>query len=492
VAQISETEIQRIVQDVLRSLGNEATRAAPAAAGPPVSPAAAPSTAPPVTGDHGVFERVDEAVAASEAAFHALGEVTLAQRGEIIRAIRRTCEANAEDFSRRTVEETGIGRVDHKIEKHLAAARLTPGIEDLEQKAWTGDHGLTVVEMAPWGVIGAVLPATHPVPTLTSNAIGMIAAGNSVYFGPHPASKAVSAHAVRLYNQAIVAAGGPRNLITTVQNPTIEAAQEMFKHPTVSLLVITGGPGVVKAAMSASKKAICAGPGNPPVVVDETADLKKAARDIFTGATFDNNIICISEKEVFCVESVFEELKRNLIDCGSYELSSYQIEQLAKLAFGVETATTCAGARLNRDMVGRDASVLAKMIGLTVDPGIELLIGETEFGNVFVQEEQMMPFLPLVRCPNVDQAIDMAKRAERNFRHTAIIHSKNVETMTKMAKVMDCSVFVKNGPSMAGDGLGGEGYMSFSIATPTGEGITSTRTFTRQRRCTLVDYFRIV
>lgn len=490
MAQISESEIQKIVQDVLRTLGKESPPAPAPTVSAPTSPA--PVSTPPVTGDNGVFERVDEAAAAAEVAFRELSGMTLAQRGEVIRAIRHTCEANAEDFSRRSVEETGIGRVDHKIEKHLAAARLTPGIEDLEQKAWTGDHGLTVVEMAPWGVIGAVLPSTHPVPTMTSNAIGMIAAGNSVVFGPHPRSKAVAAYAVKMYNQAIVAAGGPRNLITTVQNPTIEAAQELFKHPKIALLVITGGPGVVKAAMNSGKRAVCAGPGNPPVVVDETADLKKAARDIFAGATFDNNILCIGEKEVFCIEPVFDELKRNLIDCGSYELSSYQIEQLAKVAFGVETATTCAGARLNRDLVGKDASVLAKAIGLTVDPSIQLLIGETTFDNVFVQEEQMMSFLPLVRCRNVDEAIDMARRAEHDFRHTAIIHSKNVETMTKMAKIMDCTVFVKNGPSMAGDGLGGEGYMSFSIATPTGEGITSARTFTRQRRCTLVDYFRIV
>jgi len=491
VAEISEGEIQKIVESVLKSLGKESGRAAAEA---PAAPAVAPSPppSPPVTGDYGVFERVDEAVAAAEAAFHELSAMTLVQRGEIIRAIRRTCETNAEDFSRRTVQETGIGRIDHKIEKHLAAARLTPGIEDLAQQAWTGDHGLTVVEMAPWGVIGAVTPSTHPVPTLTSNAIGMIAAGNSIVFGPHPRAKGVSAYAVKLYNQAVTAAGGPRNLVTTISNPTIEAAQQMFAHPRIRLLLVTGGPGVVKAAMNSGKRAICAGPGNPPVVVDETADLKKAARDVFAGATFDNNILCISEKEIFVVEQVFEEFKRNLVDCGSYELSSYQIEQLAKVAFNVDKGVGCANPVLNRDLVGKDASVLARAIGLSVDPGVQLLIGETPLDHVFVHEEQMMPFVPLVRARSVDEAIEMARRAEHGFGHTAIMHSRNVANMSKMAKIMNTTVFVKNGPSMAGDGLGGEGFMSFSIATPTGEGITSTRTFTRQRRCVLVDYFRIV
>ena len=487
VAQISESGIQTIVENVLASLRR--SPGAPQSA-QPLSIPTCPTARSPSAGEDGVFESTDQAVEASTGAFRELSLLSLVQRGKIISAIRKTCEEHAEDFARRALEETKIGRLDHKVEKHRVAARLTPGIEDLEQKAWTGDHGLTVVEMAPYGVIGAVLPATHPVPTIVSNAIAMVAAGNSVVFAPHPAAKSVSALAIQRFSRAIVAAGGPRNLLTTVRTPSIEEAQVLFNHPKVRLLVVTGGPGVVKAAMACPKKAIVAGPGNPPVVVDETADLKKAARDIFDGAVFDNNVLCIAEKEVFVVDPVADQLKRHFIECGSYELSTNQISQLADVAFLERREGE--HAVLNRDLVGRDASVLARAIGLEIDPKIELLIGECEFDCPFVQEEQMMPFIPIVRCRDVDQAIDMAFRAEHGFGHTALIHSKNVETMSKMARIMDTTIFVKNGSSAAGNGLGGEGYNSFTIATPTGEGITHAQTFTRQRRCVLVDYFRIV
>ena len=343
--------------------------------------------------------------------------------------------------------------------------------------------------MAPFGVVAAVTPSTHPVPTTVNNAISLISAGNSAVFAPHPQAKNISTVGIQLLNRAIVSAGGPPNLLVSVHEPTIESAQALFTHNDVDLLLVTGGGGVVTAAMKAPKRAICAGPGNPPVVVDETADLVKAAADTVAGGAFDNNILCIGEKEVFVVQTVADEFKRNVLANDCFELDRGQIEKLTQTAFPTDAQGNWG---MNRDLVGRNASVLADAIGVSVPVETEMLIGEVEFGHPFVMREQMMPFLPIVRVPDVNTGIDMAIEAEHDYKHTAVMHSKNVENMTNMARKCRCTLFIKNGPSTAGLGAGGEGYTSFSIATPTGEGVTSARTFTRQRRCTLVDYFRII
>lgn len=438
--------------------------------------------------DNGIFSKVDSSVAAAIRAQKALVAMTLEQRGKIIEAIRKLSRDYAEDFSRRTLDETGMGRLEDKIQKHRVAADATPGIEDLEANSWTGDHGLTVVEMAPYGVVGAITPSTHPVPTMINNAICIISAGNSVVFNAHPSAKNVSTYAVRLLNKVIQGEGGPANLISTIAEPTLETVNELFTHKGVRILLVTGGPGVAKAALASPKKAIVAGPGNPPAVVDETADINKAAKDIIDGGSFDNNILCIGEKQVFVVDSVADELKRHMIEYGARELNGEQIKKLTEEAFKPGPDGELV---VNRDLVGKSAWVLAECIGLKVSESLRMLIGETDPDHVFVQEEQMMPFLPIVRVSDVDEAIRLAIISEHGYKHTAIIHSRNIDNMHRMACAADTTIFVKNGPSFAGVGLGGEGFGTYSIAGPTGEGLTSPRTFTRQRRCALVDYFRI-
>ncbi|HEV7998539.1 MAG TPA: aldehyde dehydrogenase, partial [Planctomycetaceae bacterium] len=376
------------------------------------------------------------------------------------------------------------------IEK-LQIVKLVPGIEFLKCDAVSGDHGLTVTEYAPFGVIGAVTPVTHSLPTLAGNVVNMLAAGNTVVFNPHPSGARVACEGVRRFNRAIHQAIGVENLITIVGEPTLETAGQLFDHRGVRLLVATGGPGVARAALASKKRAIVAGPGNPPVVVDETADLENAARSIVTGAAYDNNLLCIAEKEVFAVEKIFDALLEAVGRHGGFRLNASQIDALTKLAFAPPEK---AGGHpvLNRDLIGKDAAVLASLIGVRVPAGTQILYGETDVDNPFVPEEQMMPFVPFVRARDAMHAIDLAFEFEHNFRHTSLIHSRNVRTMTTMGRRMDTTLFVKNGPCMAGLGLGGEGYLSYSIATPTGEGVTNPLTFTRQRRCAMVDDLRII
>ena len=441
-------------------------------------------------GDWGVFNNVDAAVAAANAAFEKLKSASMEDRGTAIQIVKDICFDQAEELGTAELAETQIGRLDHKIEK-LQIIKRVPGIEYLKCDAVTGDNGLTVTEYAPFGVIGSITPVTHSLPTLAANFVNMVSAGNTIVVNPHPSGAGIACEGVRRFNKAIYEAIGINNLVTIIGTPTIESADEIFQHRGVKLLCVTGGPAVARAALASNKRAIVAGPGNPPVVVDETADIDNAARSIVTGAAYDNNLLCIGEKEVFAVESIFDQLMDSVGRSGGYRLNASQIDALTKAAFSPPKETG-GHWMLNRDLVGKDPAVLAAAIGLSIPAGTQILYGETDTSNPFVPEEQMMPFVPFVRARCADHAIEMALEFEHGFRHTGIIHTTNVKNMTKMGRLMETTLFIKNGPCGAGLGLGGEGYLSFSIATPTGEGVTNPLTFTRQRRCTLVDDLRII
>jgi len=455
-------------------------------------PGAAPFVAPAgggSTGRDGVFATIDQAVMAAAEAQREFAKRPVEDRALAIARIRRICVDQAETLGREEFDETKIGRLAHKIEKLRVVADRVPGTEFLRTDAFSGGNGIALQEYAPFGVIGAITPVTHSLPTLAGNAINMLASGNTVVFNAHPSGAKIAAKGVRLFNRAIREAIGLDNLLTIVEVPTLESAQQLFDHREVKLICVTGGPAVARAALKSPKRAIVAGPGNPPVVVDETADLKNAAVSIIAGAAFDNNLLCIGEKEVFAVASIFEELMTEMSRAGAVRLDKAQIEALTRVAF---TPGEGGKVLLNKDLVGKDAAVLARAAGFSVPEKTELLFGETSADNPFVDHEQMMPFVPFVRASDVDQAIALAKKYEHGYRHTAIIHSRNVDTITRMGREMDTTLFAQNGPSTAGLGLGGEGYVSFSIATPTGEGVTTPLTFTRQRRSTTVKAMRVL
>ncbi len=440
----------------------------------------------------GVFTCVNEAVAAANEAFGRLCELSLEDRKRIIDHVRRISIEQSVELGTMEMEETRIGRLEHKIEKLTVLGERTPGVEFLRSEVFSGDHGLTVIEHAPFGVIGVITPVTHSLPTITGNAVSMIAGGNTLVVNPHPAGKRVAVEGVRRFNEAIYRDLGVDNLISIIAEPTLETAAAIFEHRDVALICVTGGPAVARAAMNSGKRAIVAGPGNPPVVVDETADLDRAARSIIQGAAYDNNLLCIAEKEVFVVDKVFEAMASAMQRAGAVRLNAREIDALTRVAITRVGEGERAHDVPSKDFLGQDAAVLARGIGKQMSDDVELLFGETDETNPFVPVEQMMPFVPFVRCRDVDDAIAKAKHYEHGFRHTSIIHSTNVHNMTKMGRAMDTTLFVKNGPSMASLGLGGEGYLSYSIATPTGEGVTTPLTFTRERRCSMIDDLRII
>ncbi len=481
----TEADIQNIVSSVLKSLGTSV---------PAAKIGEWNSTSYNGRKLIGVFEDMRDAIDAAGAGYRAVRAMTLAEREKIIAKIRELTREEAPIMAALGVAETKMGRVDHKTAKHMLVADKTPGTSDIVSQVKTGDDGLTLTEMAPFGVVGSITPSTNPSETVICNSIGMIAAGNGVVFNPHPGAISTSNYAVDLVNRASAMAGGPDILVASVAKPTLESADVMYKHPSIRLLVCTGGPGVVKSVLSSGKKAIGAGAGNPPVIVDDTADIKKAGKDIIDGCSFDNNLPCIAEKEVFAFASIADELIDAMLKNGAYLISKEQAARLAEIVLvdKKNPKTGVISKTVSRDCVGRDARVLLDKIGIKVGSEIRCIICETEFEHPFVQHELMMPILPIVRVDNIDTAIDLAVKAEHGNRHTAHMHSKNIDHLTRFARAVETTIFVKNAPSYAGIGFGGEGHTTFTIAGPTGEGITSAKSFTRLRRCVMVDNFRII
>ncbi len=488
MTRIQQDEVRSIVRRVRQRFGRPAddvaaATSAPPRPGSPSGPAAAP-------GD-GIFPTVDAAVDAARTAFFRYREMGLDRRHEVVDAIRRSMRQHVEELSRKAWEETGLGRVADKIQKNLLVIDKTPGPEDLEPRAVTGDRGMMITEYAPYGVVAAITPTTNPTATIINNTIAVVSAGNGLVLNVHPNAKGVSVATVRWINQAIVEAGGPPNLVTCIPEPTLESAQQLMAHPRTRILMVTGGPGVVKAALETDKKAITAGPGNPPIVVDETADLELAGREIVRGASFDNNVICTDEKEIIVVASVADRLLQELEKNDCYLLQEHELKKLERVIF-TELGAPRKPGRINPRWIGKNAGRILGEIGIQAGDEVRLAIAEVPVEHSLIWTEQMMPVMPLVRVRDVGAAIDLAVQAEHGFGHTACIYSRNVDTITRLARAIDVSIFVANGPTLAGLGSGGEGYTSFSIASPTGEGLTRPRTFSRERRLTVAGGLRIV
>ena len=435
-----------------------------------------------------LFDDVNDAIDTAVRAQQRLAEMTLEERSKLVEAMRVCAREHAEELAILAHEETGYGKVPHKIAKNLLAANKTPGVEDLHPTAYSGDDGLTLVETAPYGVIGSITPSTNPTATVINNSISMIAAGNAVVYNPHPAAKRSSQRTMELLNQAIIDAGGPNGLITAPKEPTMDTSAVIMSHKAIKMLAVTGGEAVVAVAMKSGKKCVAAGPGNPPVIVDETANIPDAAQKIVDGASFENNILCVAEKECFMVSSIADELMSKRQQCGAFRVYGEDIDKIVRTVLVQKDGKYV----INRKFVGHDATYILRESGVQFTGDPVLVIAEVDRFHPFVEVEMLMPVLGMVRVANFDEALNEAFRAEHGCQHSALIHSTNIHNMSRAAKRMNTTIFVKNAPSYSGLGFGGEGYTTLTIATPTGEGLTSAKTFTRARRCVLKGDFRII
>lgn len=469
MAQIDEKQIEEIVSQVLRTLqqNGPVTTAQPA-----VSTGASSSRA-------GVFGTAAEAIAAAKTAQAALVKLGFAKRREIIEAIKEVSLANARRLADLAVQDTKMGNAAHKVMKNEGAVTLSPGLEDLLSEAVSGDAGTLLIEYVPFGVINSITPTTNPTSTVINHAIIMLAAGNAVVFSPHPNARDCTEETMHVINEAIVKAGGPANLLTSVANASLRTAKEIMDHADIAMVVATGGASVVRAALSSGKKTIAAGPGNPPAIIDETAEIQEAAKHVIAGTSFDNNLLCIGEKALFVIESVANETIRELTRSGGHLLNANQREALE--------AIVTENGESNKEYIGKDATTILNAAGITAPAGTVAIVVEVPADHGFVINEYLMPILPVVRCRDFDEALAGAIRAEDGRGHTAVLHTNNTKRITQFSKAMDCSVTVINAPSYASCGLEGEGYLAMTIAGPTGEGFTRPRTFTRQRRLTLAN-----
>ncbi|MDR0382169.1 MAG: aldehyde dehydrogenase [Oscillospiraceae bacterium] len=426
-----------------------------------------------------------QAVSASRKAYREYAALSLAYRRAILAAVKSRLVPLVPDMAARELDETGMGSKRDKIVKLMLAIHKTPGVEDLITEVITGDDGMTLCEYSAYGVICAVQPGTNPCATLINNTIGMLAAGNSVIHIPHPRCLAVSQFAVRHIDEAIREVCGIQNLVASLSESSMLLADEIMSHPDVAMVVATGGGRMLGKALSNAKRVIGAGQANPVAIVDETADLEKAARDIVDGASFDHNIMCTSEKNIVVVSAAadaFVEALRRQDVC--YVNSEAEMLALTK-------ATVTADLLMNRALEGKSANAILDAAGIRCDRAVRLIVVDTVKTHPFVTLEMLMPLVPLVRVKDFDAALETALFIEQELRHTAVIHSRSVDRLNRAAQIMQTSVFVKNGPSLVGLGLNGEGNTSFTVANLTGEGVTTARHFARRRRCTLTSGFSI-
>ena len=432
-----------------------------------------------------IYSSVTDAVAAAKGAYSRYSKLTLNERQEILEGVKKALRPIANELAAMTVSETGMGNVCDKAQKIKLAIEKTPGVEDLITEVNTGDHGMTLYELSPFGIVCAVQPCTNPCATLISNTIGMLAAGNAIIHCPHPRAVKVSQFLTTIISETIRSISGIDNLVVTLHVSLMGFTTEVMSHPDVDLVVCTGGSGSLRQAMTSGKKVIGAGPANPVAIVDATANFEKAARDIVRGACFDNNLMCTSEKCMVVEEKAADRFIFELLKNGVYYVKNE--EEIQKLLDAAVTGDFV----INKKLEGRSANEILEYAGIPCNGTIKLIVAETERIHPFVTLELLMPLVPLVKAADFEEALEIALDVEQGYKHTATIHSESIEHLNQAAKEMQTSVFVKNGPSFMGIGFDKEGHTSFTIATTTGEGTTTARHFARRRRCTLTSGFSI-
>ena len=461
MSNIDEAKIREIAERVVRELERE--NAAPANA-------SAPSA--------GVFQTPDEAVRAAREAQKRYAAAGIEMRKRVVEAMREVGRRRAQELADMAAAETKMGRAEHKRIKNEGAANLSPGVEEIEAQAETDENGVLIVERAPIGLINAVTPTTNPTSTIINNAIIMLAGGNAVVFSPHPRAAQCCLQTMSYLNEAIQAAGGPPNLLAAVAEPSLKHASALMKHDSIDAVCATGGGGVVRAALESGKKTWAAGPGNPPALVDETADLENAAQAVIEGASFDNNLLCIGEKACVAVDSIADELLREMTRRGGHLLRPPELPALMK--------AVAPEGKPNPDMIGQDASVILNAAGIRAPSDALAVLAETNADHLLAMDEFLAPIVPFIRARSFEEAVQLCVQIEGGRGHTGMIHTARTDRVGEYARAMQIGILVANAPSFACGGIGGPGFLAMSVAGRTGEGFTRPSHFTTERRMSLI------
>lgn len=349
------------------------------------------------------------------------------------------------------VEETGRGIYEDKITKNIFATEYI--YHSLKYDKTVGiiseDDAAGIFEIAdPIGVIAGVTPVTNPTSTTMFKAIIAIKTRNPIVFAFHPSAQGCSSEAAKILRDAAVKAGAPENCIQWIEKPSIETTKALMNHPGISMILATGGPGMVKSAYSCGKPALGVGAGNVPCYIEKTAKVKRAVNDLILSKTFDNGMICASEQAVIVDQEIYEEVKGQLIQNGCHFLNPEEQKKVENLVINVNT---CA---VNPDIVGKPAYEIAVMAGVQVHKDTKILIAELEgVGPAYpLSREKLSPVLACYKAESTEEGL---KRAEEMLEfgglgHSAVIHSENEDVTKEFALRMKACRIICNAPSSQG------------------------------------------
>jgi acetaldehyde dehydrogenase/alcohol dehydrogenase len=409
------------------------------------------------------FQELDALVARVAKAQRKIASYTQEQVDSIFCHAALAASGERIPLARRAVEETGMGLVEDKVIKnHFASEYIynkykdekTCGVLSEDDEAGV----MTVAE--PVGVICAIIPTTNPTSTAIFKALIALKTRNGVIFSPHPRAKRCTCAAAKVVLDAAVAAGAPADILGWIDEPTIELSNALMRHPSVKLILATGGPGMVHAAYSSGTPAIGVGPGNTPVVIDETADLKRAVASILLSKTFDNGVVCASEQAVIAVDAIYDDVRSRFRRHCGYILSAVEADAVRMVLF--------AYGAVNPAVVGQSAAKIAAMAGIEVPANTQVLIGEVS--EISEDEpfahEKLSPVLALYRTKDFEEAVDKAADlvALQGIGHTSVLYTDQDgqrERINYFSARMKTSRILVNTPSSQG-GIGD--LYNFSLA----------------------------
>jgi len=383
----------------------------------------------------------------------------------IVEAAAEAAAGRAQEYAERAVAETGFGVVAHKVAKNLACSRgLVDAYRGHDYVTVRVDEAAKMVEIPrPAGVVLALSPSTNPVCTVYFKALLALMTRNAVIISPHPYAKDVCADAARVIGAAAEAAGAPAGVVQVVEEPSIPLVEALMTDERINVIVATGGTAVVRAAYRSGNPALGVGPGNVPVLVDETADLAAAAGRVIESKAFDNSILCTNESVLIAVDAVADSLLGHLRKAGAHVLSEEERDRVRAAVF--------PDGRFDTRFVGRDATWIAGEAGVRVAAGTRVLLAP--FDLVVPEEplahEKLCPLLGFVRVPSAERGIDAACAALRigGAGHSAAIHSTDPRTvMTFSAAVPVLRVSVNVGNSLGSSGV--ETHLPISMTVGTG------------------------
>ena len=398
-------------------------------------------------------QEVRDLVEKAKAAQQELAQKSQAEVDAIVASIAKAGVRNAERLAQMSNEDTGFGKVADKVIKNIFGSQMvyehikdmkTIGILDRDEA------NKTYTIAAPVGVIAGLIPSTNPTSTAFYKSEISIKAGNAIVFSPHPSALRSISEAIKVIRQAIAEAGGNENLVSCISLPTMQATDNLMKHPDVALILATGGSAMVRAAYSSGTPAIGVGPGNGPAYIEKTADLPLAVKRIMDSKTFDYGTICASEQSVVCDDDMAEAVQKEMEKQGAYFLSDEERLKLGKYILR-------ANGTMNPAIVGKSPQVIGELAGINVPASAKVIVAKEDGigkGHPY-SNEKLAPILAFYTAPDYKA---IAKLCDEILRyegagHTFSMHTKDDRMVEYFAERMPASRIIINSPSALG-GIG--------------------------------------